>query len=190
MPDFEDDIKQAVLVLQQGGTILYPTDTVWGLGCDALNEAAVEKVFTIKHRPTNKSMIVLLAEEKDILQYVASPHPDIIDIVQNFDRPTTVIYDDALGFPYNVTHENGSLGIRVSTDAFCKGLIKRLKKPIISTSANISGKDAPGNFSEIDAEILKNVDFIVKYRQNDFNKAAASRIVRINDAGELELIRP
>src|ERR1700744_1017266 len=104
MVDFENDIKNCIQVLENGGTILYPTDTVWGLGCDALNEAAIEKVFALKQRPKEKSLIVLLAEAKDILQYVAAPHPDIISILENFERPTTVIYEGALGFPDNAVH--------------------------------------------------------------------------------------
>ena len=189
MMDFEEDIKKCVEVLQQGGTILYPTDTIWGIGCDALNEVAVEKVFNIKNRPQHKSMIILLAEEKDIIQYVAAPQPNIIEIVQQFTKPTTVIYNDAIGFPYNVTHEDGSLGIRVTNDAFCKGLLKRYRKPIVSTSANISGMAAPQSFSHIHQNIIKQVDYVVKHRQNDMNMVQASRIVRILNNGNMQIIR-
>src|SRR5580700_8983120 len=115
MVDFEQDIKNCIRVLQQGGVILYPTDTVWGLGCDAMNGAAVEKVFAIKQRPKEKSMIVLLADARDVLQYVAAPHPDIIAIIESFERPTTVIYENALGFPDNVVNSDGSIAIRVTT---------------------------------------------------------------------------
>jgi len=189
MVDFENDIKNCVAVLQKGGTILYPTDTVWGLGCDAMNEAAVEKIFTIKHRPKEKSMIVLLAEARDILQYVAAPHPDIISIVENFDRPTTVIYENALGFPENVVNKDGSLAIRITSDPFCKALIKRFRKPIVSTSANISGQATPAIFSMVNEEIVSKVDYVVKYRQDDRELRAPSRLIRINGAGEIQIIR-
>lgn len=186
---FEDDIKACMSALERGEVILYPTDTIWGLGCDAMNKAAVDRVFDIKHRPKDKSLIVLLADARDILQYVAAPHPDIIDIVNSFDRPTTVIYDGALGFSENVVHDDGSIGIRVTTDPFCKSLIKRFGKPIISTSANISGAPTAPFFLQVSDEIKNAVDYIVQYRQNDHSPALPSRIVRINDDGSLNIIR-
>ncbi|MBS1688935.1 MAG: threonylcarbamoyl-AMP synthase, partial [Bacteroidetes bacterium] len=167
MVDFENDIKHCVETLERGGTILYPTDTVWGLGCNALDEAAVDKIFSLKHRPKEKSLIILLAEARDILKYVAAPSPDIIEIVENFERPTTVIYSGALGFPDNAVSEDGSIAIRVTKDPFCKALIKRFRKPIVSTSANISGEPTPIFFNAIDNRIVENVDYIVKYRQDD-----------------------
>lgn len=189
MAVFEEDIKQCVRALERGGVILYPTDTIWGLGCDALNDAAVDRVFSIKQRPDNKSLIVLLADAKDILQYVAAPHPDIIDIVNSFDRPTTVVYDNALGFPDNVVHEDGSIGIRITTDPFCKALIKRLGKPIVSTSANISGAPSAPFFAQVSDEIKNAADYTVQYRQDDRTPAQPSRIVKINDDGSLYIIR-
>jgi L-threonylcarbamoyladenylate synthase len=179
MVDFEDDIKRCIEVLQSGGVILYPTDTVWGLGCDALNEAAVEKVFALKQRPKQKSMIVLLADARDILQYVAAPHPDIISIVEDFDKPTTVIYDGALGFPDNVVNENGSIAIRVTTEPFCKALIKRFRRPIISTSANISNMPTPAIYNQIDERIIAGADYVVKYRQDDADLRASSSIIKM-----------
>lgn len=186
---FEEDIKGCMRILERGGVILYPTDTIWGLGCDALNETAVDHVFAIKHRPKEKSLIVLLADAKDIFQYVAAPHPDIIDIVNSFDRPTTVIYSGALGFPDNVVHEDGSIGIRVITDLFCKSLIKRLGRPIVSTSANISGAPSAPYYAQISDEVKNAVDYTVQYRQNDNAPARPSRIVKINDDGSLHIIR-
>jgi L-threonylcarbamoyladenylate synthase len=188
MVDFEDDIKNCIDVLNAGGVILYPTDTVWGLGCNALDAAAVEKVFAIKHRPKEKSMIVLLADARDVLQYVAAPPPDIISIIGGFDRPTTVIYDGALEFPPNVTAE-GSIAIRVTTDPFCKALIKRFRKPLISTSANISGQPTPAIYKTIDAEIINNADYVVKYRQDDNIIHAPSRIIKVDDEGNIQVLR-
>lgn len=189
MVDFEDDIKNCVSVLQNGGTILYPTETVWGLGCDALSEQAVEQIFSLKNRPKEKSMIILLADARDILQYVAAPPPDIIAVVESFERATTVIYDGALGFPDNVVNKDGSIAIRVTTDPFCKALIKRYRKPIISTSANLSGQPTPALYSMIEQPIINGVDYVVKHRQDDSALNPPSRIVRVSDDGDIEVIR-
>ena len=190
MVDFENDIKNCVRILQEGGVILYPTDTIWGLGCDALNEHAVDKIFAIKNRPKEKSLIVLLAEPKDILQFVAAPHPDIIAILESFETPTTVIYDGALDFPDNVVHENGSVAIRVTNDPFCKALIKRLQKPLVSTSANLSGAPTAAFYNMIDPAVISKADYVVKYRQDDNTPKQSSRIIRITDEGSIELLRP
>lgn len=189
MVDFENDIKNCVATMQQGGTILYPTDTVWGLGCDALNEAAVDKIFGIKHRPKEKSVIVLLADARDVIQYVAAPPPDIIAIIEGFEKPTTVIYQNALGFAPNVVNSDGSIAIRVTTDPFCKALIKRLRRPIVSTSANISGQPTPPIYKMIDSAIVQNVDYVVTHRQDDESIKPPSRLVKMNDEGEMEVLR-
>lgn len=189
MVELEQDIRDSVNTLQHGGTILYPTDTVWGIGCDALNKVAVERVIKLKMRPTEKSFIVLLAEARDILQYVATPPPDIISILENFNEPTTVIYQNAVGFPDNVVNADGSIAIRVTADLFCKALIKRLRKPIISTSANISGQPSPAIFSMVDPLIISHVDYVVNHRQEDKTKHNPSRIVKISDEGVIEMIR-
>lgn len=190
MVDFESDIKNCIAAMEQGGTILYPTDTIWGIGCDALNEQAVDKVFAIKQRPAEKSMIVLLADARDVLKYVASPHPDIIALLEDMDRPTTVIYDGALGFPENVVSKDGSIGIRVTNDEFCKALIKRYRRPIVSTSANLSGQSTADFFNKIDKSIIDNVDYVVQYRQDDNVARQSSRIVKILDDGTLDILRP
>ena len=189
MVDFETDIKRCVTVLQQGGAILYPTDTVWGIGCDATNEAAIEKIFALKQRPPRKSMIALLADARDILLHVAAPPPDIIAIIESFDAPTTVIYEHALGFAENALAEDGSIAIRVPDDLFCKALIKRFRKPLISTSANISGAPPPALFSEVGEAIKKGVDYTVKHRQADHAIRAPSRIVKMDDEGNLTYLR-
>ncbi len=190
MVEFEADIKACVRVLQQGGTILYPTDTVWGIGCSAVDEAAVDKVFNLKLRPKEKSLIVLLAEAKDIVEYVAAPPPDIIAIVESFETPTTVIYDGAIGFADNVVNENGSIAIRVTHDPFCKALIKRLQQPLVSTSANISGQPTPATYSMVGAAIIQGVDYVVQYKQADASIKQPSRLVKIDDDGNLTIIRP
>jgi len=187
--DYENDIKNCVEVLKQGGVILYPTDTVWGLGCDALNEAAAEKIFNIKRRTKEKSMIVLLPSARDVLQYAATPPPDIIAIIENFDTPTTVIYENALGFPPKVVNKDGSIAIRVTTDPFCKALLKRFRRPVISTSANTSGATTPSIFKQVDKEITSAVDYVVKYRQDDTVARAPSRLVRVDGDGDIEILR-
>lgn len=189
MQSFEADIRHCVATLQNGGTILYPTDTVWGLGCDALNDAAVQKIFELKHRPPGKTMIVLLAQARDVLHYVAAPHPDIIDIIENFDRPTTVVYDGALGLADSLVAEDGSIAIRVVNDPFCKALIKRLQRPLVSTSANISGAPTPVHFADVAPAIVLGVDYAVQYRRDDTTARPPSRIVRIQDDGSLQILR-
>lgn len=188
--NFEEDIVKSIHALEAGGIILYPTDTIWGIGCNALDAQAVDKVFAIKQRPKEKSLIILLADARDILQYVAAPHPDVIDIVSSFERPTTVIFDGALGFPDNLVNSDGSIAIRIPDEPFCKALLKRYRKPLVSTSANISGRQSPLIFDIIDQEIIGCVDYTVTYRQNDKEVKQPSRIVRISDDGTLDIIRP
>ncbi|OSZ81889.1 threonylcarbamoyl-AMP synthase [Chitinophagaceae bacterium IBVUCB1] len=190
MSEFEIDIKKCLNTIEANGTILYPTDTVWGIGCDATNEAAVEKIYNLKQRSKEKSLIVLLAEARDIMQYVAAPPPDIIAIVENFDTPTTVIYDGAIGFADNAVNENGSIAIRVTNDPFCKALIKRLQRPLVSTSANITGHPTPAIYSMVDTTIINGVDYIVQHRQQDKTTRQPSRLVKIDDEGHITVLRP
>ena len=149
----EQDIQSALQTLRYGGIILYPTDTIWGIGCDATNEVAVQKIYELKQRPDHKSMIVLLAAERDLLQYIAAPDMEVFNYLDSVTKPTTIIYEGALGLADNLLGADGSVGIRVVKDEFCKHLIKRLGKPIVSTSANLSGKPAPRFYSEIDPVI-------------------------------------
>ncbi len=189
MVDFSADIKAATAALLAGHTILYPTDTVWGIGCDATDAAAVDKAFALKQRPAQKSMIVLLAEAREVLQYVAAPPPDIIELMERFERPTTVVFDGAIGLAENAINEDGSIALRVPKDAFCKALLKRFGRPIISTSANISGQAAPPFFAEIDARIKGGAGYVVRFRQDDREQRRPSRIVRLNDEGEMTVLR-
>jgi L-threonylcarbamoyladenylate synthase len=183
------EITNALQVLEQGGLILYPTDTIWGIGCDATSKEAVAKVYRLKQRDDAKSLIILLPQAKDIFRYVANPHPDIVSIVQSFDRPTTVIYEQAIGLPDNLVNEDGSIAIRITGDPFCKSLLKRFRKPIVSTSANISGNPSPGSFSEIEEVVKKKVDYIIDHRREENAYVPPSRIVRIQPDGSLEIIR-
>ena len=189
MLDFENDIEQSLQVLQQGGLILYPTDTVWGIGCDATNENAVEKVYQLKKRPDKKAMIVLVADERDILQYVASPDLALFDYLQEATKPTTVIYEGAIGLADNLVNNDGSIAIRICNEPFCKHLIKRFRKPIVSTSANISGELTARIFADIKDQIKTGVDYVVNYRQEDKTIAAPSAVIKWNN-GHLAIIRP
>jgi L-threonylcarbamoyladenylate synthase len=177
-PAFDDDIKACIDTLSGGGIILYPTDTIWGIGCDATNESAVEKIYRLKNRPGEKAMVVLVADDRDILQYTASPDPAIFDYLENLTTPTTVIYENALGLADNLTGEDGTVAIRVCRDEFCRHLIKRFRKPLVSTSANISGSSSPANFKAIDPSIINGVDYVVKYRQDEITAAKPSTIIR------------
>ena len=188
MTEFSNDIEKCLDVLHKGGTILYPTDTIWGIGCDATNEAAVAKIFSIKNRPDSKSLIVLVSDEREILRYVAHPDPRVFDHIQNSERPTTVIYDGAIGLADNLVAEDGSVGIRICREEFCRHLIKRFRKPIVSTSANISGMASPKNFNEISPEIKESVDYVVHYRRDDVTEAQASSIIRYKN-GEIIVLR-
>jgi len=189
MTDFENDITASLRVLRAGGLVLYPTDTIWGIGCDATSEAAVKDVFALKQREERKSLVVLLADVRDLLQYVAQPHPDIANIISGFDRPTTVIYDGALGLAPSVVSQDGSVAIRIVQEPFCRHLVKRFRKPIVSTSANISGQAPPANFAGIDPAIRNGVNYVVQYRQEDATPAQPSRIVKVLANGALQVIR-
>lgn len=189
MTGFENDIVQCLAVLRSGGLILYPTDTIWGIGCDATNETAVKRIYALKKRDESKSLVILMADPRDLVKYLSQPPPDIVDTIAAFDRPTTVIYEGALHLASNAIHEDGTVAIRLVQDTFCRHLVKRLRKPLVSTSANISGAPPPANFPEISAEIREGVDYVVEYRQNDLVPRQPSRIVRIQPDGQQQILR-
>jgi L-threonylcarbamoyladenylate synthase len=190
MQDMEKDIEHCLKVLKDGGLILYPTDTVWGIGCDAADSKAVEKVYQLKKRADSKAMIVLVAEERDILKYVAHPDPAVFDFLKQTNKPTTVVYDGALGLADNLVAKDGSIAIRICKDIFCRHLIKRFRKPVVSTSANISGEKTAAVFSDISDEIKNGVDYIVQHRQDDIVIAAPSSVVRWNRDSTVTILRP
>ncbi|HET6765757.1 MAG TPA: L-threonylcarbamoyladenylate synthase [Chitinophagaceae bacterium] len=165
-------------VLKAGGLILYPTDTIWGIGCDPTDEKAIEKIYTLKKRADEKAMIVLVADERDIMQHVAAPDLSLFDYLETTTKPTTVVYDGALGFADNLIAKDGSVAIRICNEEFCRYLIKRFRKPIVSTSANISGMPFPRSFRDIDVDIKQGVDYIVQYRQNDESSAEPSSLIK------------
>src|SRR6476469_5312953 len=175
---FEKDIEESLRILKEEGVILYPTDTIWGLGCDATNSEAVKRIYNIKKRDDSKSMIILVADERELMQYVAAPDPQVFDFIQEQTRPTTIIFEHAIGLPDNLVAEDGSIAIRLVQDEFCRHLIKCLRHPVVSTSANISGQSSPQSFNDIAPEIKTAVDFIVQWRQHDTSAAQPSRIIR------------
>jgi L-threonylcarbamoyladenylate synthase len=175
---FEKDIELCLQALRGGGIILYPTDTVWGIGCDATNEKAVERIYKLKKRSDSKALIVLVAEQRDVLQYVANPDTRVFDYLESVTKPTTVIYKGAIGLAENVVGKDGSIAIRICQDDFCRNLIKRLRKPLVSTSANISGKAIANTFDEIGIEVKIGVDYIVTHRQDEKEPAAPSTLIK------------
>jgi L-threonylcarbamoyladenylate synthase len=185
----QQEIKKALEVLQNGGIILYPTDTIWGIGCDATNEKAVEKVYKIKQRSDAKSVLLLIDLPQRITSYI-DEFPEVAwDLIDYATKPLTIIYPNAKNLANNVIAEDSSIGIRVAKDEFCQKLINRFKKPIVSTSANVSGEAYPQNFDEISDEIKNTVDYIVDWRQDDIEKAVPSSIVKLGVNGEIEIIR-
>jgi len=186
--DFEIDIQNCLIVLKKGGIILYPTDTIWGIGCDATNITAVEKIFQLKKRADEKAMIVLVADEREIIKYVANVDLRVFDYLQQHSKPVTIVYDGAIGLADNLIAKDGSVALRICKDIFCKHLIKRFRKPIVSTSANISGQPAPKLFAEITRDIKSAVDYIVNYRQDDKTIASPSTVIKWN-MGVITIIR-
>jgi L-threonylcarbamoyladenylate synthase len=187
--DFDPDIQRCLTVLHSGGLILYPTDTVWGIGCDATNPEAVRKVYELKRRAETKSLIVLVTDQRDILKYTSQPDLRIFDFLKTVQRPTTVIYEGAIGLAPNLINADGTVAIRLVSDAFCRNLIKRLRKPLVSTSANLSGKPTPAFYRDIDPHIVAGVDYVVHHRQDDESPREPSAIVRWNSNGVPTVIR-
>ena len=187
---FQQDIEACLEVLRKGGLILYPTDTIWGIGCDATNVAAVNKIYQLKRRSDSKAMIILVADEKDILHYVTQPDLQIFDYIKGVSKPTTDIYEGGVGLADNLLAEDGSVAIRICEDAFYKHLIKRFRKPLVSTSANLSGYPAPQCFKDIEPVISNGVDYVVKYRRNEEDYAKPSSIIKWEKDGTLSIIRP
>ncbi len=184
------DTEKAVAVLRSGGTILYPTDTVWGIGCDAGNREAVERIYQIKKRNEKQSMLVLVSDVDMLYRYVRQV-PDIaLQLLDVADKPLSIIYPDAENLAANIIADDGSVGIRAVKDDFCRQLIRTFGKPIVSTSANISGEKTPAVFAEISEEIKKAVDYVVLHRQNDRQPAKASSIIKLNADGTIRIIRP
>jgi len=187
--EFQTDIENCLKVLHAGGLILYPTDTVWGIGCDATNPIAVKAVYGLKRRDESKSLIVLMADERDVLKYISAPDLRIFEFLHTVQKPTTVIYEGPVGLAENLTGSDGTIAIRLVDEPFCKHLIKRFRKPLVSTSANISGSPAPAFFGEVGATVREGVDYIVRYRQDDDLPKQPSAVVKWNKDASVMVLR-
>ena len=184
-----EDLTKSLEVLQKGGIIVYPTDTIWGLGCDATNNNAVQRLYDLKGRAGSKHMLILMENPALLDRYVAEV-PDIAwDLIEISTTPLTIIYPGAKNLAENLIAQDGSIGIRFTREKFTCELIRRFRKPVVSTSANLSGMPSPSVFNEIDEQILKAVDYVVKYRQDETLPAKPSGIIRLGPGGQVEIIR-
>jgi L-threonylcarbamoyladenylate synthase len=186
---FADDIAKAVEILRSGGIILYPTDTIWGIGCDATNPTAVNRIYEIKKRQDTKSMLVIMENPNLLTSYIVEVPEIAWELIEVADTPLTIIYPKAKNLATNLLAADGSIGIRITNEAFTQQLIQRFRKPIVSTSANISGQKSPQNFAEISNEIKQSVDYIVGFRQDDLTKSNPSGIIKLGIGGQIEIIR-
>lgn len=175
--------------MNRGGVILYPTDTIWGLGCDATNEEAVRRIFEIKQRADSKALITLVDSEVKVESYVRDVPEVAWDLIELSEKPLTIIFDGARNLAPNLLAEDGSIGIRVTREAFSRELCMRMKRAIVSTSANVSGQPSPRNFSEISEEILSAVDYVCTSRREEKENPAASSIIKLGSGGQISIIR-
>ena len=186
---FEEDIRKAVDVLRNGGIILYPTDTVWGIGCDATNPDAVRKIYELKQREDTKSMLVLV-DSDGMLQRTVKDIPEIAwELIDAAVNPLTIIYDHAQGVASNLTAPDGSLGVRITSERYSSELCRRLRRPIVSTSANISGEKTPKTFGEILESVRNGVDYTAEYRREDRTPNSPSNIIKLSEGGLFTVIR-
>ena len=184
-----NDIQDCVNVLREGGLILYPTDTIWGIGCDACNNEAVQKIYSIKKRETGKSMLILAADTNMVDRYV-QVFPEIAEeLFDTSDTPLTIILPDARNLAKDLPAEDGSVGIRIPDDSFCEELLRRFRRPIVSTSANFSGEPSPSWFGDINPDLIDKIDHVAKWKQDDQSQNKASSIIKIDVDGTFKIIR-
>ncbi len=188
--NYTDDIEAALRVLKDGGVILYPTDTVWGLGCDPTNKDAVERIFRIKKRGENKSLIILVNGTDMLKHYVVNMPEAVFSMTLPANKPLTIIYPEGRNLAAGVCSEDGSVGIRICSEPFCKDLISDFGKPVVSTSANTSGSEPPSVFEEIEKSIIASADYVVKYRRDDIRRCPPSSIMKAENDGSVKIIRP
>lgn len=186
--DFKEDLNKAIETLRRGGVILYPTDTIWGLGCDASNPEAVEKIYKIKKRSDAKAMLSLVGSEGQLQQFIHVIPEAAWQLIDVAVSPLTIIYDSPVGIAPNLKAEDGSAGFRISTERFSSELCKRLHKPVVSTSANVSGEKSPCSFSDISQEIIDAVDYVVEYGR-DSPCSNPSNVIKISDNGVVKILR-
>ena len=187
--EFGTDLAAALKVLRSGGVILYPTDTVWGLGCDATDAGAVRKIFEIKQRAENKSLIILVNSVAMLERYVSNPPEIALEMAELSERPLTVVYDSGKSLAEGVASADGSVGVRVCAEPFCDALIDALRRPLVSTSANISGSSAPAIFDEIGEEVKAAVDYVCLWRQDDRSRSKPSSVIKVSGNGVVKILR-
>lgn len=185
----QSDINKALDTLHAGGLILYPTDTIWGIGCDATNPDAVDRVYRLKGRSQAKSLIMLLETENKLQSYVNDVPEIAYQLIEYSERPLTIVYSGAKNLAANLLADDGSIGIRIVEHPFCTPLLQRFRRPIVSTSANLSGQPAPKNFAEITQEIVDGVDYVVSHGQDDRREGSASIVMKLESSGKFSFIR-
>lgn len=183
-----EEINKAIAILEKGGLLLYPTDTVWGIGCDATNKDAVQKVYDLKQREDSKALICMVGNDAMLERHIDNVPDLAYDIIDLSTKPTTIIYDNPKGVAKNLIANDNTLAVRVATDKFCQYLINKFKKPIVSTSANISGQPSPNSFKEISKAILTGVDYVVNLHQDKKNEQP-SAIIKLSNDGIVKVIR-
>lgn len=189
LSDFNNDIEESLRIMRKGGIILYPTDTIWGIGCDATNSEAVKKIYELKRRSDSKSMLVLVDSPASVEKIIEQVPEVATQLMENSTQPLTLILDKAYGVARELVSDDGSLGVRITNENFSKELCRRFGKPIVSTSANISGEKAPGCFEEISKGIIGGVDYIVNYRRDEKEAKTQSHIIKIGEGGLFKIIR-
>lgn len=187
--NYNEDLNSALKTLKEGGIILYPTDTIWGLGCDATNNDAVDRIFRIKNRKESRSLIILVNGLTMLERYVTWIPEAAFNILEVSDKPVTIIYPSGRNLAAGVYAGDGSAGVRICNDNFCKELITRFRRPVVSTSANISGAISPSNFSEIDENIVRSADYVVEHRRKDKNRSTPSSVIKFDRDGTIQIIR-
>lgn len=187
--NLEQDIDSAVAVLRRGGVILYPTDTVWGIGCDATRPEAVRRIYEIKQRADSKAMIVLLSRVDDLWRYVDTVPEVAPELIEASVRPLTIVYDRGINMAPELMAADGSVGIRITRERVSSSLVRALRRPLVSTSANISGKPAPAVFREISPEIVNAVDYVMTARRDDEVRSLPSQVIKLSDSGVVRILR-
>ncbi|MBA79604.1 L-threonylcarbamoyladenylate synthase [Leeuwenhoekiella sp.] len=183
-----DEVSESLPVLKRGGLLLYPTDTVWGIGCDATNAEAVDKIYELKKRPESKALICLVSDLKMLRQYVEDIPEVAYNILKYADQPTTIVYDNPIRIAENLVGADNTLGIRIVQDEFCQTLIRKLGKPLVSTSANLSGEPTPMRYPEISAAVLEGVDYVVNL-QRKHKSTKSSTVIRLSSDGQVKILR-
>jgi L-threonylcarbamoyladenylate synthase len=185
----DNEVRKAGAILKSGGTILYPTDTIWGIGCDATRQESVQNIYHIKQRADSKSMLVLVSGIAMLEEYIDRIPAQALEVIEKAEKPSTIIYPGARKLASNLMAADGSIGIRITSDPFCKKLIEFTGMPIVSTSANVSGEQAPSSFQKIKASIRQQIDYVVNWRQDETAASSPSAIIKLEEDGSITILR-